>query len=374
MTRRTQHQVRHLPWAFGAGWLCCLVLVTSQVNAQPLEQEPAAAEPDPGEPTATEPIVGEATVSEPQNPVGFDKLVEEQKFLAAGMVEQGDYYSALRALQSALDAAPGDAPEVPELVALRDEYLSHPATLRLRVEDPVAMSSTVDEIPVPELLARLGVQLTEDTSYVDIPVVAGNHLIDGSFDAGLDDEKHAWVSVPEGQTVVWPALGEQLAEQTAAEPVTPEPVTPEPVTPEPVTPVEPVEVVEESGPEETLEPMVQAEERPIPKAIWVAAGVTFAGLAAGTFLGIQASETQTEFDKAPSEALADKGERLALMTDLALGVSLMGAVTTLVLTLHRNDPGVEAENRQGPDRQSAQVRFVPEFVRGGAVLTANGRF
>lgn len=64
---------------------------------------------------------------------------------------------------------------------------------------------------------------------------------------------------------------------------------------------------------------------------WVAVGVTAAGAATTTVFGIIALNKHSQFEKTPTNELADDGERAALIADISLGVAAAGAVTATVL-------------------------------------------
>lgn len=102
---------------------------------------------------------------------------------------------------------------------------------------------------------------------------------------------------------------------------------------------------------------------PATAAIWVATGLAGAGLATGALLGGLALKERSDFNKHPTEAGADKGERLALFADVAFGLAVAGAVTGIVLYLTRDDaPGEQA------------FRVAPSLAGGGAGLVGNLRF
>lgn len=100
-------------------------------------------------------------------------------------------------------------------------------------------------------------------------------------------------------------------------------------------------------------------------ALWVATGVAGAGLVVGSILGGLALKNKGDFDDAPTEAKADKGERLALFADVGFGVAAAGAVTALVLYL-------TADDEQQPAAQAFQV--APAISKTGAGFVGNLRF
>jgi tetratricopeptide (TPR) repeat protein len=93
------------------------------------------------------------------------------------------------------------------------------------------------------------------------------------------------------------------------------------------------------------------------KAIWVATGLAAAGLVTGGVLGGLALKSKKDFDDAPSEAKADKGERLALFADVGFGVAVAAGVTALVLAL---------TDSKKTESETARVQLAPALSRDAA--------
>ncbi len=70
--------------------------------------------------------------------------------------------------------------------------------------------------------------------------------------------------------------------------------------------------------------------------MWVATGVAGAGLVTGIVLGGLALKHKNDFDSNPTEALADKGERLALFADVGFGIAAAAGITAVVLYVTRD--------------------------------------
>ncbi len=100
------------------------------------------------------------------------------------------------------------------------------------------------------------------------------------------------------------------------------------------------------------------------KAVWVAASVAGAGLVAGTVLGALALKNKRDFDDNPTEAIADKGERLALFADVGFGVAIAAGVTAIVLYVTEDD--------EAASEQSFSV--APSVGPRAAGLVSNLRF
>jgi len=124
------------------------------------------------------------------------------------------------------------------------------------------------------------------------------------------------------------------------------------------------------------EPAPPAEEEPASEgpsaAVWIAAGVGAAGLVSGTVLGFLALSEQSDFDVAPTEAIADRGERLALFADVGFGVAVAGLVTALVLQLASGDDEEEAaETAAAP---TARLQIAPVVGANGGGVSAHLTF
>jgi hypothetical protein len=101
--------------------------------------------------------------------------------------------------------------------------------------------------------------------------------------------------------------------------------------------------------------------------IWVSVGVAGAGVVTGSILGGLALKERNEFNKNPTEAKADKGERLALFADVGFGIAAAAGVTALVLYLTR-DKG--EENTQATQAFSVS----PSLTKRDVGLTGTLRF
>ena len=102
-------------------------------------------------------------------------------------------------------------------------------------------------------------------------------------------------------------------------------------------------------------------------ALWVTGSIGAAGLIAGTVLGFLALKEHSDYDSNPSEAAADRGERLALFADVGFGVGAMAAVTAAVLYFTHDDVEQTAP-------QDEHVQLVPKLSPNSASATARIRF
>jgi tetratricopeptide (TPR) repeat protein len=107
-------------------------------------------------------------------------------------------------------------------------------------------------------------------------------------------------------------------------------------------------------------------------ALWITGIVGAAGLVTGTVLGFMVLAERSDYDAHPTKASADRGERLALFTDVAFGVGAMALVTSAVLYLTAGEPGAPTEPQQNADH--ARIQLLPAATAHGAGLSASGRF
>jgi hypothetical protein len=102
-------------------------------------------------------------------------------------------------------------------------------------------------------------------------------------------------------------------------------------------------------------------------AAWILAGVGAAGIVTGTVLGFMTLSAKNDFDATPTAKLADKGERLALFTDVAYGVGAVCLVTGLVLAVTSGD------DEEAPE-ETAGLRVTPVVTPTTAAFSAQLRF
>lgn len=103
-------------------------------------------------------------------------------------------------------------------------------------------------------------------------------------------------------------------------------------------------------------------------AIAITASLGAAGVIAGTVLGIFALKERSDFNMHPSEAGADRGERLALFSDVGFGIGAMSLITTAVLLFTHDPPRAEEK------RDSARFELIPSFTAQSAAASAKVRF
>ena len=126
-------------------------------------------------------------------------------------------------------------------------------------------------------------------------------------------------------------------------------------------------------------------ESEVSPAVWVAASVAGVGLVAGTVLGFLALSEQADFDDMPTEAIADRGERLALFADVSFGLAAAAGLTAIVLYLtdkegesqaafDEGDPLDDSLARRSRSREGLRVRYAPAVTPDGAAMAARVDF
>lgn len=99
-----------------------------------------------------------------------------------------------------------------------------------------------------------------------------------------------------------------------------------------------------------------------------------AGIVAGTVLGIFALKERSDFNNNPTEAGADRGERLALFSDVGFGIGAMSLITTAVLLFTHDEPTADKLDRADDESQGARLEVVPSFTARSASASAKVRF
>jgi hypothetical protein len=132
-------------------------------------------------------------------------------------------------------------------------------------------------------------------------------------------------------------------------------------------PAPPVALKEPVPPPEPQPPALLTPEPPR-AAIIVTASLGAAGVIAGSVLGIFALKERSDFNTNPTEAGADRGERLALFSDVGFGIGAMSLITTAVLLFTHDPP------RSPDDKETARFQLTPSFTPQSASATAKVRF
>jgi hypothetical protein len=114
-------------------------------------------------------------------------------------------------------------------------------------------------------------------------------------------------------------------------------------------------------------------------ALWITGTIGAAGLIAGTVLGFLALKEHSDFQSKPTEASADRGERLALFSDVGFGMGAMAAVTAAVLYFTNDEvapaPATPAQaQRRSPTLTASHLQLIPSLSARSASATARIRF
>jgi tetratricopeptide (TPR) repeat protein len=105
-------------------------------------------------------------------------------------------------------------------------------------------------------------------------------------------------------------------------------------------------------------------------ALWITGVLGAAGIVTGTVLGFMVLAEQSDFDSDPTVESADRGERLALFTDVAFGVGAMALITGAVIYLTAG----ESDDEAGTELDAARLQLTPTFSPESAGVVARTRF
>ena len=337
------------------------VAVTGGAVAQPA-QAPAPASPAGGEPVAEGPAVLPKVEPTPEAvELARAAYARGQEAFAAGdfatalrsfeeaytnvanpivLVSIGESAAKLGRVETALGAydaylrARPDAPDRDEVAQKRAAFAAAQAPARLSLTSEPAGADVI-----------LDGQLTGSVTPVVLEVRPGTHRVSLVL-IGYETARLT--------STLSPAGSDQQAVTLERSP------TP-PVVQAPVSAASPAQPA--------LPPLITPE--PPHAAIIVTASLGAAGLIAGSVLGIFALKERADFNTNPTEASADRGERLALFSDVGFGIGAMSLITTAVL-LFTHDPPRAADAAE--DRESARFELVPSFTTQSASASAKVRF
>lgn len=127
--------------------------------------------------------------------------------------------------------------------------------------------------------------------------------------------------------------------------------------------------------EETTEEEEAADETPAPStdpsaATWVTTAIAGVALVTGTVFGFVALSRQSDFDVAPTRALADEGEAFALAADLAFGVAIAAGITAIVLYATDRPSAPPAASEEGSEDEARATG--PSFAVAPMVSPTGG--
>jgi tetratricopeptide (TPR) repeat protein len=331
---------------------CVLLLVASLASAQQAQPQPALQPGHPPPASAPQPAAGAAAPTSPVPPPAPAEPTPEQREAAReayargqALFAAGNYAQAKAAFEQAYAAVPNPVVLVSSAecdVRLGNLEGAHSVLqqyLALRPDAPDRADvqqkiADLEATPAHLLLSSepAGAKITidgKDTGKVtpaDVEVMRGDHAVGLSLDGYTPSD--------EGVTA---RIGARHELAVKLQPLPPPPTD--------------------------LKPTVEAGQPTT--ALWITSIVGAAGLVTGTVLGFMTLAERSDFDAHPTKASADRGERLALFTDVAFGVGAMAAVTAVVLYVSANDPEPEP---------APSISVEPAVSLNGAGLSARGRF
>jgi len=235
----------------------------------------------------------------------------------------------LEAAHEALDRYQRERPDAPDRAEVQrkiDDLLATPATLVLTSE-PQGASVRVDG------------KDTGKTTPAEVPVPRGEHQVELTL-AG-----HKPATTP-----VTARIGARHELHVALQPEPPKEV-PAPITTD-----------------------ISTREGSPTAALWITGIVGAAGIVTGTVLGFMVLAERSDFDAEPTSDSADRGERLALFTDVAFGVGAMALLTGAVIYI-TSDGDAEPEPTAARRAPTAlRLELTPSASTRGAALVARTRF
>ncbi|HEX4352695.1 MAG TPA: PEGA domain-containing protein, partial [Polyangiales bacterium] len=243
--------------------------------------------------------------------------------VAESATKLGAIGDAINAFDRYLQLHP-DAPDRTDITAKRAALAATPAQLSV-VTEPAGADVLVDGQP------------TGKQTPADLQVPPGDHQL-----------KCALTGYESSVEMIQTPPGAKLARRIVLNRTMPPPVA---VAPTPALPIE-------TAPAPVQVPAA---------ALWVTGSIGAAGLIAGTVLGFLALKEHSDFNAKPTTGSADRGERLALFSDVGFGVGAMAIITAAVLySTHDESPA--------PKKDSARLQLMPQFAPGTAAASARVQF
>jgi len=263
------------------------------------------------------------------------------------LFRQGDFVGAQTSFEAAYEAVPNPIVllSIAECQVRSEQFAWAVVSLeRYLAERPSAPDRAQVEAQIAKLREKpgyvnviskpLGAAVIVDgvdsgkTTPVELPLASGDHVLFVELEGYRRGEVPVAVAIGSRQTV-------EVTLESSSNVDEPVAVAPEPVAPEAPPP---------------------ARNR---TALWVAAGLTGAGVVGGVILGGLALKSKSDFDKNPTESEADRGERLALFSDVGFGIAAAAAVTGLVLYLTEGDePSEKTAFRVAPSLARSEAGVV----------------
>jgi hypothetical protein len=284
------------------------------------------------------------------------KLADAKKHYGDGdaKFKAGDYAGALVEFQAADNIKP--TPQAARFIGLCNDNLGHfqdavTAYQRFLANVPTKMAAQGDEIR-----ARVtAIQQLPGKVHVDSDPKGASVALDGRPQANTTPTD---VEVPTGHhTLHLTAAGHDAVDKdldvTFASRQDVQVTLPLSPPPPPVAVVAPPPEAAPAPPPPA--PAAPAEKRSMAPA-WITGGLAVVAAGVGTAFGIMALHDKSEFNKTPTEALADDGENKALVSDMAFGVAVTLGVTSTVLFLsHDDSPAPQTASAPRPVRAASGI-------------------
>lgn len=108
--------------------------------------------------------------------------------------------------------------------------------------------------------------------------------------------------------------------------------------------------------------------------VWVTAGIAAAALISGTVFGFLALSEQSNFDMAPSNEIADRGELFALIADISFGAAILAAGTAIVLYIVERSSGGSGAQTSMIEQDGLALDVAPWAARNSGGVAAQLRF
>jgi hypothetical protein len=239
--------------------------------------------------------------------------------LGQQMFRQGDFAGALKSFQDAYTAVPNPVVllSIAECQVRAEQYTDALVSLTRYIDErPTAPDRAQVEAQIAKIREKPGMVTVESTPggatiYVDgqstgvitpadLALPPGDHVISVEPEGYSAAQQSVTVLIGSKQRLNLAPLS-KVKEETALSP----------------------------PPKVELQAEVGSSHGRVP--IWIAAGVSAAGLVTGGVLGAVALKTKGEFDAHPTEGKANKGEREALFADVGFGIAAAAGITAIVL-------------------------------------------
>ncbi len=256
------------------------------------------------------------------------------KSIAECQVQLGDIPAAINTLQQYVDN-----PEATDK-ALVEARINELESLPIKV--------TINSTPAGAKIAVAGTEI-DDVTPATIELAEGEYIITLSVEGYPPVSRSVNVKMKGNNELTI----DFVAEVEAASPQADDDAIVDPFAGEETAAAGEVEAVEEDD--------------KLPNAFWISAAVAGVGLVSGTVFGTMALGDEKDYEKNPSQAKKDAGERDAIIADVSFGVAGAAAIVgtvILVTSLRKN-------KSQG---ESAKLRVLPVAGRDQVGMSATFSF